>query len=108
MKETQLVKACLDILAAKRIPCWRVNSGAVAGEYKGKKRFVRFNGAKGHSDIAGVLPGGRALFVECKVGRNVLTPDQLAFLDRMAAAGALTLAVWTPDDLIASLRIERL
>lgn len=106
MKETQLVKACLDILAAWHIPAWRVNSGGMRSEYKGKERFMRFNSAPGHADIAGVLHGGRALFIECKVGKNEPTAQQRAFLDRVTLAGARALVIYTPDELIRELNLE--
>src|SRR5574343_455172 len=90
MTETRLVRACLDLLAANGIFCWRNNTGAFAGEYRGRRRFVRF-GAPGSADILGVLPGGRALAVECKVGRNGLSPQQERWGREFAQAGGMYL-----------------
>lgn len=96
--EKDIQKAILDYLALRRIPAWRVNSGAMVGEYKGKRRFMRFNGAAGHSDIAGVLSGGRALFIECKRPGGKPTPDQLAFIETMKATGALAFVATSVAD----------
>lgn len=73
-------------------------------------------GIKGLADVVGVLPGGRALFIECKApawfapsgktghliqDRAPGKPSdaQLAFLDTMHAAGAVVGIVWGPGDL---------
>jgi hypothetical protein len=49
---------------------------------------VRF-GFKGSSDIIGVLPGGRALFIEVKQKAGRLTEPQKEFLARAHMSGAL-------------------
>jgi hypothetical protein len=54
-RETALVRACLELLALRRILAWRNNSGAfLLGEGTGR-RFVRA-GLRGSADILGVLP----------------------------------------------------
>lgn len=68
---------------------WRVNSGAMKpmGE-DGRERFVRFNDRAGHSDLAGVLKDGRALFIETKRAsfrRSVASEDLIG--DILAEAG---------------------
>jgi hypothetical protein len=50
MSETQIVRAILDYLAARRVLAYRMNTGAIEAEYKGKKRFMRF-GVPGMADI---------------------------------------------------------
>lgn len=50
MKESQIQKQILDYLAARHILAFRQNTGAVASEYNGKKRFMRF-GVPGMADI---------------------------------------------------------
>jgi len=42
---------------------WRFNVGAV--QFDNPDRFVRF-AIPGFSDLHGILPGGRALYIECK------------------------------------------
>lgn len=68
MSETQLVRAVLDALAAKKVWAWRVNSGAMvikSAQYG--NRFLA-GAPKGSPDIFGIVPGGHGqLFgLECK------------------------------------------
>jgi len=94
-RETDLVKACLEYLDAIGVYAWRNNSGALPVG----KRFLRF-GKVGSSDILGVWPKtGTFLAIECKVGKNVLTMEQLAFQERVNAEGGFAFAVWSLDDL---------
>lgn len=97
--ETDLVRACINYLNMRGIFAWRQNQGGMKAEYKGKKRFMRFAGAKGISDIIGVLPDGRFLAVECKVGRNKPTDDQRAFLQSVNDSGGLGIVVYDLDEL---------
>lgn len=50
MKESQIQRTILDYLAARHILAFRMNTGAMAGEYNGKQRFMRF-GVVGMADI---------------------------------------------------------
>lgn len=128
--EASVQNCALDLLAAHRIPALAVDAGAA--RMRGKiGRALKHGGVQnpgaylagmagaasaGLPDIVGVLPGGRALFVECKApewltksqktGRLIQdrapglpSLDQLAFLDTMAAAGALVGVIWSPEDL---------
>jgi hypothetical protein len=97
--ETQLVKACLDYLRLRGLVAFRVNSGAAVAGEGAARRFIRFNGAPGCSDILCVGPGGRFVACECKVGSNTTTPNQAAFLDRIRAAGGVALVVRSVDEL---------
>src|SRR5262245_33120475 len=98
--ETVLVQACLELLALRRIPAWRANTGAARMP---SGRFVRF-GTPGISDILGVLPpAGRLLAVECKRAGNKPTPEQQLFLDAVTAAGGLALVVRDVTELQAAL-----
>lgn len=80
MRERDVVKDIRDELGRR---------GAFAMKYHGT-----VYGVAGHSDLYGVLPGGRAFFLEVKRpgGRTskVRLARQKAFRDRAAAAGALT------------------
>ena len=98
LRETDIVRACLDWFAAMRILAWRSNSGGVMGEYKGKKRFVRFNSAPGMSDICAVYRG-RFIAVEVKMPGKHSTPEQIRFQNAVAAAGGLALEVHSTDEL---------
>ena len=67
---------------------WRMNVGATA--YPGEPvRYVKF-GVKGFSDLHGILPGGRALYIESKrpVGGRQ-SPDQKTFQRVVESYGAL-------------------
>ncbi len=101
--ETQLVKACLELLRIRRIFAWRNNTGGVTASYKGKSRFVRF-GAVGSSDILGLIPpSGRLLAVEAKVKPNKPTETQDAFLEAVERAGGLAVVAYSVADLAAAL-----
>ncbi len=104
-RETDLVRAVLEYLALRRIPAWRANSGAmVVPGAGGRKRFVRFNGARGCADVLGLLPpSGRFLAVECKMPGRHPTADQQGFLDAVGAAGGLAIVVRDVADLVVAL-----
>jgi len=106
MSETELVKACVELLKLRGALAWRQNTGAAALPGRGgKKQFVRF-GVKGCADILGVLPGGRMLAVECKVGRNQATSEQAAFLDAVCAQGGAGTVVRSLDELETWLDVQ--
>jgi len=89
MSETALVKACLEYLRLIGCFVWRNNTGML---YNKAGRPVAF-GKVGSSDILGMLPGGRFLAVECKVGRGQVTKLQRAFLDEVRVMGGLAIVV---------------
>jgi hypothetical protein len=103
-RESDLVRACLQLLRVRGVFAWRANSGALAVQRGGRRRVYRFAGARGLSDILGILPpAGRFLAVECKMpGRN-LTADQRAFLDAIRAAGGVALLITDVGELQAAL-----
>jgi hypothetical protein len=76
---------------------WRLNSGSawLAGK-GGRERPVKFHDIDGASDLIGILSGGRWIAVEVKrpSTRNGATPQQLAFLDRIRAAGGIAFVAW--------------
>lgn len=105
--EKDIQSQCLQYLTLTGIFCWRQNQGAFTGDYKGKRRFVRFSTMPGISDILGILkPTGRFLAIEVKRPGNKPSPEQLAFLDVVRANGGLALVVYSLDDLIEGLRKE--
>jgi hypothetical protein len=106
-RETDLVRTCLQLLRLRGILAWRVNSGAALGEHRGKRRFVRFNTARGCSDILGILPGGRFLAVEAKLPGRQPTADQAAFLGAVEAAGGLAIVVHELGELQKALEALR-
>ena len=104
MREADVLRQCLDLLALRKIRAWRCNTGATKVTAVGHKpRFVRF-GTPGQPDILGLLrPGGRLLCVECKGPSGRLTDEQRAWLDAARAEGALTLVVRDVTELAAAL-----
>ncbi len=99
--ETEIVRAILDYLAANRIMAWRVNTGAARNP---AGRLVRF-GVPGMPDIAGVLPGGRALFLEVKRPGGHPTRQQEAMMDRLNRAGAVVRIVYGIPEVQIILRL---
>lgn len=105
IRESLVLRACLHYLATLGIEAWRTNSGMVmVGEGKGR-RPLRF-GKKGLPDILGYLPGGQALFIECKGTGGKLRPEQEAFLDRARRAGCLCIVAYSIDDVAYALKGE--
>jgi hypothetical protein len=102
--ESEVQRQILRYLTTARIFHWRANTGAMKGEYNGRKRFVRF-GSPGVSDILGILPGGRFLAIEVKRPRlGRLTADQAAFQANVRTAGGLAVCVCSVEELRIELR----
>ena len=82
----------------------RYNAGTfrLAGAQGSPDRWFRANDCPGHSDIAGVLKGGRAFYLEVKrPGKSTKAGDaQDTFLCEMAFAGALAAEVSSVDQVI--------
>ena len=72
--ENAITQQIRSYLRVKRIPHYKAWQG--------------LGSEKGVSDIVGVLPGGRALFIEVKGQKGKLSPYQERFLETMKAAGA--------------------
>lgn len=75
----------------------------IAADASGRRRRVK-GLPPGHPDIAGVLPGGRALFVEVKAWGGRLTPQQITFQADMITQGALVLTIRSVEELRQGLR----
>jgi hypothetical protein len=102
-RESALVRACLQLLALRGVPCWRANTGAVCYGEGPQRRFVRF-GTPGVSDILGLLPpAGRMLVIEVKARDGRVRPSQRAFMDAVTAAGGVALVVRDVGELAQAL-----
>ena len=99
--EKDVVKVILQYLEAKKIFAWRNNTGAIVAGVGTNKRFFKF-GLKGSSDIIGILPDGRFLGIECKAGKNKLSPAQDYFLKRIDQNGGCAIVAYSVDDVIQS------
>ena len=93
-RETALVQNCLIHLKRQDIFAWRNNTGTlwVSG------RVVSF-GKKGSADIIGLLPDGRFLGIECKVGANKQNDKQREFQQQIESNNGVYLLVYTLDEL---------
>lgn len=106
-REGSVQSACLQWLQIHRILAWRNNTGAARLPGKGGKMRPVFFGVAGAPDILGVLPGGRALAIECKRplgprgghGGSVQTDDQIEFQREFERAGGLYIVARGLDDL---------
>lgn len=99
IKESDILRDCLAYL--NTIPgCWafRMNSGAIAGEHNGKKRFFRF-GMTGMTDIIGIYEG-RFLAIEIKRPGNKPTEAQAAFMASVRHYGGIAFWVDNLDTLV--------
>lgn len=107
MKESDIQKGILDLLAAERVFHVRMNSGAMFGEHKGKKWAVRF-GEKGMADILVIPKVGSwtipALWIEVKNEKGKQPDDQKAFQARVEEEGHRYLLARSIDDVLACIR----
>lgn len=85
-RETPIVKAILEALAARRIWAWRTNSGVIIGEHKGKKWAYR-GAPAGTPDILGVLGDGRMFGIEVKTPDGEARASQQRWHDKAQARG---------------------
>jgi len=101
VKENPVVKAVQDYLDLKKIPHYRINSGAMKTPRGG---FIRF-GAKGMSDIYAIGKTGISIWIECKrpVGGK-LSVDQKEFLDCVNRNGGIGIVVNSIESLEKQLK----
>lgn len=102
MRESEIVRQCLDYLKMKGIYCWRQNQAAVPLAGGG---FRRFSGLRGVSDILGIHQG-RFLAVEVKTPIGRVSDYQKRFLSEIQARGGIALIVRSVDELATALDID--
>ena len=81
----------------------RFNAG---GAVDGRGQYVRFCSIPGFPDLAGMLKGGRALYVEVKrpaPSAGKLTEAQQIFLEHAASNGALAFVARSIEDVESAL-----
>lgn len=100
--ESEVQRVLLDWLHLKGLRAWRFNSGAMT---KGG-RHVRFNTAKGCSDILFIGPRGDSRFGALEVKRpgGKLTDDQAEFLRQVREAGGIAICASSVEELEEGLR----
>lgn len=101
VKETEIQRDVLQFVSLHPAVAWakRFNSGAGQLAYPDGKssRFMRF-GFPGMSDVMGQLRrSGRFLAIEVKRPGEKPTPEQIAFLDTVNAAGGLGFVAYRID-----------
>jgi hypothetical protein len=64
-------------------------------------RWINPKGVRGIPDISGTAKNGRSLYVEIKIGRDKLTPDQQRFQDEVRKRGGYCLEVRSVDEIVA-------
>lgn len=105
--EKDVQRQCLQWLELWGAFPIRVNSGAFAGfGANGAKRFVRFNSEPGCSDCLCVLPDGRFAAIEFKRKGKKARPEQVSFLDAVAARGGIGIVADSLDGLREQLRTK--
>jgi hypothetical protein len=107
-RESDVLSACLQWLALRRVFHWRQNQGAVPLKGGGFRRIV---GLRGLPDVLAIIPRSRpatgggterlAVFcgIEVKRPGERPRPEQRAFLDRLNALGGIGLCVHSVTEL---------
>lgn len=104
-REHDIQTAILNYLGNKGIKAIRVNAGRYAvGE--GKNRRMIMGAPTGTPDIIGVIPGGRALYVEVKRPGKKPRPSQVQVMDEYKYFGAVVCVATSVDELQETLRKE--
>lgn len=98
-KESEIQSAVLGALRAYGVLCWPQNR-----EKGGGPRRASHVGFKGLPDIGGVLPGGRALFVEVKRPDAELSRFQFAAHRLLEQQGAYVFVARCVEDVVAGLQ----
>lgn len=94
--EGAVMNAVSQWLALRRIPHWRMNSGALRTQ---RGRLVRF-GAPGMSDYYAIGPSGVSIWIECKRPKGGrLSEPQRNFLDCVNRNGGIGIVVTSAESL---------
>jgi hypothetical protein len=101
MAEKQVLNSILQYygMFPNKIRLLRYNAGkiSITDDKKGKTRYF-IAGVKGAPDIIGLLKGGAFVGIECKYGKNKLSPHQETFLNDINKLGAITIVAYSLDD----------
>jgi len=101
IKEGDVIKAVDEWLSFRRIPHWRINSGALKTP---RGRLVRF-GARGMSDFFAIGPEGRAIWIECKRPHGgIVSAAQREFIDCVNRHGGVGVVVSSAEGLETQLK----
>ncbi len=105
-RETDLVRACLELLQLRGVLAWRNNNAGVRRtDRRAGREFWTFAGVRGAPDILGVLPPrGTLLACEVKLPGGKVRPEQAIFLEEVGRRGGLALVVRDVRELDEALR----
>jgi hypothetical protein len=99
--ESSVLNAVDEYLTLKRIPHYRINSGALETP---RGQFIRF-GSKGMSDIYAIGPDGISIWIECKRPKGGrLSEAQREFLDCINRHSGVGIVVHSVEDLEEQLK----
>lgn len=112
LKENQIQKAVMDLLAAEHIYALRLNTASqLAYDGHGKSRMIRsHSGGRGVADILAVLQTSddsrlkRILWIECKRQGGKQSPEQLSFQEHVESMGHYYLLAFDVSDVLNWLR----
>jgi hypothetical protein len=103
MKESAIQKQILEYLSAERILAFRMNSGAMSGEYNGKTRFMRF-GVVGMADVLAFARNDKfciwPTWIEVKTLTGRQSEFQKSFQAQVEAEGHTYILARSVDDVI--------
>lgn len=91
-READIVAQIRSLLQTLRVIHWK-NWGGPLGE-------------RGVPDLIGTMQGGRMLLIEVKTARGVVSPEQEAFIERHADAGALAFVARSSREVLERLADE--
>ena len=69
-------------------------------------KWIKSATAVGTADITAILPNGKTIFVEIKVGKDKARPEQLAMQQKLRSIGSVYEFIKTPDDFFIIYDIE--
>lgn len=61
-------------------------------------KWIKSATAVGTADITAILPNGKTIFVEIKVGKDKARPEQLAMQQKLRSIGSVYEFIKTPED----------
>jgi len=102
LKEKDTQQTIIEYLKIKKIFHYRNNSGAMMGEYNGKRRIVRF-GALGSPDIVCIVKG-RYVGIEVKGTDGRQRDSQIEFQEQLEKAGGKYILARSLDDVIEQIK----
>lgn len=101
MKESAIVRQCLDYLELRGILAWRTNN---AGVYNPKSGGYFFHGTKGVPDITAILPNGMYFGIEVKGPKGRMSPEQKEMHRRIVETNAFACCVRSVEELAEDLK----